>query len=133
MIDYDKLMMLLKQRRLTQSEVAQMAGVSINWFANAKNGKAVQLITTCKIADALHVPVDWLCKGNKSGEPSDIVKNEQFLQKYSLRKKIAVMLALAKRIEKKYGLRVNECDKDDTSKPEFEDLHKLAESIWESL
>lgn len=133
MIDYDKLMLLMRQRKLNRHKLANMAGVSVSWFTTAKHGGAVNFYNTCRIADVLQVPVDWLRKDSQSGSVSNLAKSEQFISKYSLRKKIAVMLALAKRIEKKYGLRVNEGDKDDTSKPEFEDLHKLAESIWESL
>lgn len=124
MINWERLLAVLHERKMTQKQVQNEALVSRNWFTSAREGKPLTFPGVCRVADVLDVPVDYLRK--KKGRFSEY-DNEKELAKFLLRRNLEVEMQLARHIEVKYDLPLAKVDE---NKPEFKDFRKLAEEIW---
>lgn len=75
-----------KRAGLSQAELAKALGVGQNTISNYENatgekGSTPKLDTAAKIADILHVSLDWLV-GNQEGSRAPAITNAEFLEKF---------------------------------------------------
>lgn len=75
-----------KRAGLSQADLAKALGVGQNTISNYENatgekGSTPKLDTAAKIADTLHVSLDWLV-GNQEDAGKSAITNDEFLEKF---------------------------------------------------
>jgi transcriptional regulator with XRE-family HTH domain len=76
----DKLKKLRKQKKLTQSELSKILGLSKNYIAKVESGVKPSMETFRKLAEFFQIPIEYLVSENEDNTIPIPVRNKEILE-----------------------------------------------------